>query len=274
MPQPTILHASATQHYWQGIGSLSVKMFVRGRAMYASQQARFAVDQTCLLLLNHDQPYTIEVESYEPVESFCVFFPHGFVENIARTNDADLLDQPSISNTTPFSVVDRTYPKVGELALAMQHLYHAYTATVQLDLTEQFHAVARQLICSQNTVIYEIAMLREMRPSLRAEMYRRLHHARDFIHACYAQPITLDQIANVAMVSPNHLLRRFKQAFGTTPHQYLTAVRLDHAKMLLRESDMSISEICLAVGFESFSSFSWLFQQRVGISPQAFRARR
>ena len=113
-----------------------------------------------------------------------------------------------------------------------------------------------------------------MRPSLRAEMYRRLHHARDFIHACYAQPITLDQIANVAMVSPNHLLRRFKQAFGTTPHQYLTAVRLDHAKMLLRESDMSISEICLAVGFESFSSFSWLFQQRIGISPQAFRARR
>lgn len=90
--QPTVLHAIAREHYWQGVGALSIKTFVRGRGMYASGHARFAVDSRCFLLLNHNQPYTIVVESLQPVESLCVFFLRGFVEHVALLDDALLLE--------------------------------------------------------------------------------------------------------------------------------------------------------------------------------------
>ncbi|MEZ4680954.1 MAG: helix-turn-helix transcriptional regulator [Caldilineaceae bacterium] len=81
----------------------------------------------------------------------------------------------------------------------------------------------------------------------------------------------LDAIAHVAALSPNHLLRSFKALFHTTPHQYLTEQRLIHASHLLRTTELSITTICLAVGFQSIGSFSALFRRRFGLSPVQFR---
>jgi AraC family transcriptional regulator len=75
----------------------------------------------------------------------------------------------------------------------------------------------------------------------------------------------------VAGLSPNHLLRMFKQAFGQTPHQYLTARRLERARHLLAHTDQPVTEICLSVGFASLGAFSWLFHRRVGVSPAEYR---
>ncbi|MCB0111661.1 MAG: helix-turn-helix transcriptional regulator, partial [Caldilineaceae bacterium] len=105
----------------------------------------------------------------------------------------------------------------------------------------------------------------------REELYRRLHVARDFIAASFAQPITLDEIAHVAALSPNHLLRTFKALFHATPHQYLTEARLLHASHLMRTTELSITTICLAVGFQSIGSFGTLFRRRFGASPAQFR---
>ncbi|HMZ79543.1 MAG TPA: helix-turn-helix transcriptional regulator, partial [Acidobacteriota bacterium] len=84
-------------------------------------------------------------------------------------------------------------------------------------------------------------------------------------------PLTLADIAQVACLSPNHLLRTFKQAFQMTPHQMLTSTRLEAAKRLLKTTHHSVTEICLMVGFESLGSFSWLFRNKVGCSPDTFR---
>ena len=66
----------------------------------------------------------------------------------------------------------------------------------------------------------------------------------------------------------------FKQAFGQTPMQFLQARRLDEARRLLSGTDQPVTAICLAVGFESLGSFSWLFRKRFGLSPRQFRVRR
>nr|HMN29725.1 helix-turn-helix transcriptional regulator [Caldilineaceae bacterium] len=92
-----------------------------------------------------------------------------------------------------------------------------------------------------------------------------------FIAAAYDEPLTLAMIASVANLSPNHLLRTFKQLFQQTPHQCLVERRLERAQQLLRQSDHSVTEICFAVGFESLGSFSWLFRRRFGRSPEQFR---
>ncbi|MCL6569540.1 MAG: AraC family transcriptional regulator [Meiothermus silvanus] len=103
------------------------------------------------------------------------------------------------------------------------------------------------------------------------QTYRRLARAREFIRDAHARRISLGEIAQHANLSPHHFLRAYKRAFQETPHDYLTRVRLERAKTLLRRGGMSVSEACLAVGFESFSTFSGLFLREVGLPPSQYR---
>jgi AraC-like DNA-binding protein len=120
-------------------------------------------------------------------------------------------------------------------------------------------------------VHYEIEALPGLRATTRVEIYRRLYRAKDYITALFDQPLTLADMAYVACLSPNHFLRLFKMVFHQTPHQYLINIRLAHVQQLLIESERPVTDICFSVGFESLSSFSWLFKQRFGRSPLAYR---
>jgi AraC-like DNA-binding protein len=103
------------------------------------------------------------------------------------------------------------------------------------------------------------------------DTFRRLCRARDFLHDCHAEPVRLDDLARRAGVSRYHFLRLFRDAFGATPHQYLTQVRLGRAKELLAADNHSVTDVCLGVGFSSLGSFSTLFAERFGCSPSAWR---
>ena len=82
------------------------------------------------------------------------------------------------------------------------------------------------------------------------------------------------EVCTSAAMSRFHFLRRFQRTFGTTPHQLLIRSRLERAKLLLRETDLSVTDICFEVGYESLGSFCSLFQQKVGCSPRRYRAQR
>lgn len=99
---------------------------------------------------------------------------------------------------------------------------------------------------------------------------RRLIRARDVLHARVQQGATLDELAAASGLSRGFLARSFADTFGAPPHQYLVQLRLDHAKRALA-SGASVTETCLAVGFESLGSFSASFHRRVGVSPRAWQ---
>ncbi|HSL46742.1 MAG TPA: AraC family transcriptional regulator [Anaerolineales bacterium] len=107
----------------------------------------------------------------------------------------------------------------------------------------------------------------------RSADYESLRRAREVIDAQYAQPLDLDELARIANFSRYHFLRAFRRAFQTTPHEYLTRRRIERAKELLAESELTVTEICFEVGFESLGSFSMLFHKIVGWSPSIYRAR-
>jgi AraC family transcriptional regulator len=109
------------------------------------------------------------------------------------------------------------------------------------------------------------------RSATRSELHRRLHYARDYADAFFKAPITIDDMAETAGLSANHLLRMFRQVFHRSPYQYILERRLDCAQALLRGTDRTVTEICMEVGFESLGSFSWLFRRRTGLSPLAYR---
>ena len=101
----------------------------------------------------------------------------------------------------------------------------------------------------------------------------RLRRVRDLMDREYAQPLDVAMLARVALMSPAHFARQFRAAYGETPHSYLMTRRIERAKALLRLGEMSVTEVCLAVGCTSLGSFSARFTELVGETPTAYRGR-
>jgi AraC-like DNA-binding protein len=101
---------------------------------------------------------------------------------------------------------------------------------------------------------------------------RRMLRSRDAMDRTYDQPLDIAALARIAFVSEAHFIRTFRATFGETPHRYLQRRRVERAMFLLRESDRSITDICLAVGFTSLGTFSRTFRDVVGQSPTRYRA--
>ena len=101
----------------------------------------------------------------------------------------------------------------------------------------------------------------------------RLRRARDRMDREYAQPLDVPALARDAMMSTGHFARSFTKAYGESPYSYLMTRRIERAKALLRMGDMSVTDVCMAVGCTSLGSFSARFTELVGESPSAYRAR-
>ncbi|WP_081665355.1 helix-turn-helix transcriptional regulator [Mycobacterium sp. UM_CSW] len=105
-----------------------------------------------------------------------------------------------------------------------------------------------------------------------APIARHLLRAKDLVDAHYYEPLCVTDLAAAAGLSPAHFSRRFKRAFGESPHQYLLTRRLERAAALLRTTDWTVAAICIAVGWESVGSFTTSFRRMFGATPQTYRA--
>src|SRR5436189_3103926 len=100
-----------------------------------------------------------------------------------------------------------------------------------------------------------------------------LRRARDHIDRHYQQPLDLDQLAAVAGVSKFHFARCFEATYGETPIRYLTRRRIERAQDLLRAANLTVTEVCMLVGFTSLGSFSARFSELVGVQPSEYQRR-
>jgi AraC-like DNA-binding protein len=101
---------------------------------------------------------------------------------------------------------------------------------------------------------------------------RHLLRAKDLIDARYRERLDVRALARAAHLSPWHFSREFRRAFGESPHQYLLTRRLERAAALLRNTDRTVADVCLAVGLRSVGSFTTSFGRAFGLSPTAYRA--
>ena len=101
---------------------------------------------------------------------------------------------------------------------------------------------------------------------------RHLLRAKDLADARYFEPLDVDDMASAAGLSRAHFSREFRRAFGDSPHAYLLTRRLERAAALLRNTDRSVTDICLSVGLQSLGSFTTSFTRTYGVSPTAYRA--
>jgi len=258
---------------------LSLKCMFNGRAFYKIDRAEFAVDDGGYLILNNRQPYSIEIASPTRVETFVLWFPKGWAEEVARglsLSAERLLAAPADdgNGASFFESYTRhdgiVSPKVGELRAAFKG-----RETIQDEwLEEKLRELLAAMLRTQSTVKHATNELPAVRASTRKELWRRVNRARDFLHAHLGSPIKLSEVAAAACLSPFHLLRTFQAAFRQTPHQYLNQCRFERAKFLLEKTRIPVTGICLDCGFTSLGSFSALFHRSFGLSPRAWRTGR
>ncbi len=259
-----ILSASARRHYVRDFpGPLSIKTVLRGSAEWRVEGRRFVIEPGTFLIVNESQPYTISIDSREPVETCCLFFERGFVESVHHA-----MSRPeSLDDAGPRARV--TFPtriETGHRALLARLMGMRQSP----DGDAQALLLARDLLLMSEETAREIARVPAVRASTRAEIHRRLSLGRDCLHTGLHGPVTLADAARAACLSPYHFHRAFTAAFGMTPHEYVTRQRLDRARRLLADR-LPVTEAALRSGFESLGSFSTLFKRRFGVPPKFAR---
>jgi AraC family transcriptional regulator len=262
--------------YAEHTAPLSVKTTLEGSEVYEVDGVPIAVDENSYLVLNNDQPYASYISSDEEVVSFCVFFRDGLEQEVSAPLDCSqemLLERPSeeLISPPPFFQSRCRHDPALSLMIRQLHADIASGMTSQLWLDERCNDLMEALLLADRQLFREAERLPLMKRATRVEVYRRLCRAKDYIESCYYEPITLRLLAGVACLSPHHFLRLFKAAFRVTPHQYLTDVRLRHARRLIEEKGYPVARACGLAGFESHSSFSRLFKRRFRCSPRAVR---
>lgn len=101
----------------------------------------------------------------------------------------------------------------------------------------------------------------------------RLRRVRDRMDRSYAQPLDIESLARDVHLSAGHLSRQFVLAYGETPYAYLMTRRIERAMTLLRTTDLSVTDVCFAVGYQSLGTFSTRFTELVGVAPSLYRDR-
>lgn len=100
-----------------------------------------------------------------------------------------------------------------------------------------------------------------------------MRKVRDRIDREYAKPLDVEALARGVRMSAGHLSRRFRETYGESPYSYLMTRRIERAMALLRRGDLSVTEVCFAVGCSSLGTFSTRFSELVGVPPSVYRER-
>jgi AraC family transcriptional regulator len=274
--QPTsnyVLHARSNEFYWEGGGQLSLKTFRNGSAQYKKGPGTYAVEEGRYLLLNKGD-YALSIEEAEPVESFCIFFRDGFAGEVLQSLSASpdrLLSDP-FRPAHDAAFFERTYQPGAGLSRRLAKLQEAYLLLEDpASYEELFYPLMQEVLLEQSVAKREASTIRAERRSTREELYKRLMTVYEYIQACYASPVSLEELSKAACLSPNHLLRTYTGFFGRTPHQHLAEFRIRKAKELLEKEEWNMTDISFAIGFQTPSSFSKMFRKHTGLSPLQHR---
>jgi AraC-like DNA-binding protein len=272
-----ILSGTSSRHYVPDYETpLSIKTVAAGSVAWETPGRRYVVHENTYLVLNDGQRYSMTMDSHAPSTTFCIFFRRGFVEAVSRAHNScvtSLLDAPDQKSSGNITFRERLEPAPARVLAATQE-FHAALRRGHISRTgaeEAFLAMAEALVRDHQTAMEAPSRIGAARTSTREELYRRVSRGRDFLLSSLGEPVTLRDAARAACLSSYHFLRAFRDAFGQTPHQFLTGQRLDRARTLLARGQYSVTEVCLESGFQSLGSFSSLFRRQFGASPRQFQ---
>ena len=209
-------------------------------------------------------------------KNFSIFFKNGFASAVFSDKlytEEQSLDRPFYNEgQVPefFQTLNRTEPgllkQLSDLIFSLEN--EGYDSNL---VDEHLVGVLQYLIGTYKSETKRAYAVNAVKASTRAEIYKRLCVAKDFMYSCFADKPDLQAISNEACLSVPQLVRQFKAVFNTTPHQCLTRIRLEYAAGLLKQTNIPIHEITWKCGFENMSAFCRAFKSEYGVQPHNHR---
>lgn len=256
---------------------LTLKFVFSGVQNYLMHKKEFSVHPDCFLVINKGTDFESKIQSEDYVQSLSISFDQKFINDIHRTlqgSTNDLLENPEKDCPADLHFPETLLPLKSNLLFNVHHIRRFVNDRYDDDhLLEEYlhHTYINYLEIFNHDILKAEERLDALKQHTRAEVIKRLNLAKDFIYCNYNQQIGLKEIAENSYLSVNHLLRTFKQAFGETPHQFLTRIRLKRADYLIKNTNSPIKQIVPAVGFECSSSFIRLYRLHFNCTPAKYR---
>lgn len=271
---------SSKEHYCSPhISPFGVVYNVSGKQSFMINNKHVDLKSNKFRILNRGTDFGIEFNKADYRETVLLFFKKQQIINVMHVNNLkhnDLLDEYSCADVIHDEFfIERNYYSSDFFRLWINR-FHEISSIKYIQADENkdiaIYVLLQYLYDLNSKSLKEIDKLKSVKFSTRKELYKRLYTACELMESTFFDNITLNKLAGAVNMNPYHFLRVFKELFGTTPHLFLTNIRLHKAKILLKESKLPISEICFLCGFESHSSFTNLFKRKFSISPTAFRS--
>ncbi len=249
------------------IGPLSFFTNISGKSKAISGGREVQLSEDVFFISNMNEPYTLVMK--EPVETFNIHMGEKLGEEIfyslSKTH-SHLLDNPNEKTTLP-TFHNKLHWRDDRFNAILTSLKKENN---ELKESELMAELLFYLLESNRQINHSQLSLDSIKSSTREEITKRLIIAVDFIYSHFDKEISLADLATASCISKFHLVRLFKGFFKSTPHQFITQVRLSKAKALLQQQTGSIKEVAAKVGFANSSSFSRLFYQSTGSYPTSY----
>jgi AraC family transcriptional regulator len=257
---------------------LSIKIASGGRERYrfAGPGREIDVDEENFLIVNDGRTYGSVIAAPREVESFAVFFKPGFATAVSEALQMPLsraLEGPSAATGQP-EFQECLQPHDGQITPVLNYIRHH--ARLGFDepqwYEEQLHFLMERMLRHRDRQLRRVAQLPALRSTTRAEIFRRVMLAANYIQSNFERDLDLDTLAAEACLSKFHFLRLFREVMGLTPYAYLLRKRAHTARRLIATTGMTFDEIALQVGFTTRSSLFRQMRRWLDCRPHELRA--
>lgn len=258
-------------------GKYALQVVLRGEVNFTIEKRQITLVPDSFIFLNPDTSYTRCIDSGAEAEMLTILLATDFIRSFEQSTLFSEYLSPDCTEHikgTQVPLLESIYPLKGNIKFNVLQLIRQMEQSAADDtlLSEYLnHTLLDYYDVYDSEILKRAASLQFLNGSTRTEILKRLSVARDYMISNYRKRVQLDEIAQVACLSVNHLLRTFKQAYQQSPHQFLTRIRLQQAKYLLKNTNYPVGEIVDIVGFECPSSFIRLFRNSFNITPGQYR---
>ena len=257
---------------------LSIKFASGGRERYffAGPNREIDVDEENFLIVNDGRLYGSLIAAERDVESFSVFFQPGFAAEVQRALGTPLdcaLDGGTATATAP-EFHEFLQPHDAQITPVINYIRHHVRLGVEDPqwYEEQLYFLMERMLRHREGQQRRVARLPALRSTTRAEIFRRVMHAANYIHSHFERDLDLDMLSAEACLSKFHFLRLFRQVIGVTPYAYLLRKRAHTARRLIATTGLTFDEIALQVGFATRSSLFRQMRRWLDCRPRDLRA--
>lgn len=259
------------------VSRLSIRTISDGYQYHRVNNKDLVLQKDNYLLVNEGEEFQSEITTERDVEGLLVAFDKADVASLSSSqkySELQMLDDPNKVDDCEINLGTQSIRLSEELKFFLFQIKNGILTETQSTtyFEEIFMKILQVIFDDQSNIKKSIDRLEYKKTSTKREVFKRVRKSRDYIDGHFRESLSIKDLSNVAMMSTFNYVRNFKKLYKISPHQYLTSQRIKMAKFLLRDTEDNIGDICQQVGLVNSSSFSRLFRNLEGCTPQDYRS--